>query len=123
MRRREFIFGFCSAGAASALPLTAGAQSVKRIGWITPGTENDRELEAIDAEFPRELAKLGWTIGRNLQIETRRAGGNDERLRAYASDLVGKSPDVIIVTGTQTTAILKNLTGTIPIVFVNVADP
>ena len=123
MRRREFITFL---GGAAAWPLTARAQQanvVKRIGWLTTGVENDRQLQSLDDVFPQELQRLGWTSGRNLQIHRSWAAGDDTRLRVLAAELVREAPDAIVCAGTQATALLKQQTSTIPIVFVNVADP
>ena len=83
---------------------------------------NDREIEADNAAFLQELAKLGWTVGRNLQIDAR-VRGDYTRLHADAAEMVGKAPDVLVTQGTAVTAMSKRETSTIPIVFVNVADP
>jgi ABC-type uncharacterized transport system substrate-binding protein len=97
-----------------------GAQrpnAVKRIGWlIASEAAYDRQ-----AAFLQELQKLGWTVGRNLQIDSR--VDDYTRLRADAAEMVSKAPDVLVTTGTAVTAIYKQETSTIPIVFVNVADP
>jgi putative tryptophan/tyrosine transport system substrate-binding protein len=124
MRRREFIT-FLGAGAAT-WPLTVRAQQpnvVKRIGWLTTAVEGDRQLQSLYDVFPQELQRLGWTSGRNLQIHQAWAAGDDARLRVLAAELVRDAPDAIVCSGTQVTAILKQQTSTIPIVFVNVADP
>ena len=123
MRRREVI---ALIGSAAAWPLAARAQQsnpVKRIGFLSPALENDPELQAVNAVFPQELQKLGWAEGRNVQLDRHWGGGDDQRIRVQAQELVAKAPDVILVISTQATAILKQITGTIPIVFVNVADP
>jgi putative ABC transport system substrate-binding protein len=66
---------------------------------------------------------LGWQIGRDLQIDYRLAGGEDDRLRQYAAELVSLAPNVILTVGSPTIAPVQRATRTIPIVFVNVADP
>jgi putative ABC transport system substrate-binding protein len=124
MQRREFIT--LLGGAAAAWPLAARAQqtnAVKRIGWLRTEAENDPVVQPRLTAFQQELQKLGWTSGSNLQFDHRWGAGDDSRLRAFAAELVGKGPDVILCAGTQVTAIFKQLTSTIPIVFVNVADP
>src|SRR5258708_37238023 len=123
MRRREFI---TLLSGAATWPLGARAQqpgAVKRIGFLRTSAENDPGTEANLTAFRQELQRLGWTVGRNLQINERAAAGDDSKLRALAAELVGENLDLILSNGTQATAILKQLTGTIPIVFVNVADP
>jgi putative ABC transport system substrate-binding protein len=122
MRRRAFMT--LLGGAAVALPLAARSQqSVKRVGLLSPRSENDHDLQAVYAAFPQELQKLGWTRDRNLRLDQRWGGGDDDRIHVYARELVAKAPDVIMVVSTQATAILKRVTATIPIVFGNVADP
>jgi putative ABC transport system substrate-binding protein len=124
LRRREFIAGV---GSAVAWPIAARAQQgdrVRRIGVLIPGDENGplakRELSA----FTQALADLGWTDGRNVRIDLRWAGGDINRVRALAQDLVRMQPDIIVTRGsTAATVALQRETGTIPIVFVSVTDP
>jgi putative ABC transport system substrate-binding protein len=85
--------------------------------------ENDPEAKARFSEFMKELAELGWTEGRNLQIDIRRAGANADRARVYAKELVALQPDVLVAQATAPTAALQQETKTIPIVFVGVSDP
>ena len=86
MRRREFIAGL---GSVAAWPLVARAQQggrVRRVGVWMGADENDPEAQF--SQFMKELAELGWTDGRNLQIDIRRAGANADRARVYAKELV-----------------------------------
>ena len=71
----------------------------------------------------KELTELGWTDGRNLQIDIRRAGANADRARVYAKELVALEPDVLLAQTTGPTAALQQETKTIPIVFVGISDP
>jgi putative ABC transport system substrate-binding protein len=125
LQRRHFIT--LLGGAAAAWPLAASAQqpnSVKRIGWLVSAADQDPRMQARDRAFQQELAKLGWTVGQNVRIDHRTAlGGDDSRARTTAMELVATDPDVIVATSTQLTAILQQQTSTIPIVFVQVADP
>jgi ABC transporter substrate binding protein len=66
---------------------------------------------------------LGWIVGRNLQSEDRFAAGDERRIRAFAEEIVGRMPDVILARGTQATEGLKQQTSNVPIVFVPVSDP
>jgi putative tryptophan/tyrosine transport system substrate-binding protein len=123
MRRREFIAGL---GSAAAWPVMAHAQQsdrVRRVGVLMGGDETDPEAEARFSEFMKELAELGWTDGRNLQIDIRRAGANADRARVYAKELVALEPDVLLAQTTGPTAALQQETKTIPIVFVGISDP
>ena len=75
------------------------------------------------AAFQQGLAKLGWTDGRNIQIDYRWGDADIERIRALAAELVALHPDVLFVGGTPALAALRQATRSIPIVFTRVADP
>jgi putative tryptophan/tyrosine transport system substrate-binding protein len=125
IRRREVIFTLC--GVAAASPLAAQAQQsdrVRRIGVLMGYAESDLEAQAHIAAFREELQKLGWTEGRNTQIDTRWAAPDDaESMRRFAKELVALQPDLILSNTTPTTTALLQQTRTIPIVFAIVADP
>jgi putative ABC transport system substrate-binding protein len=123
MRRREFIAGL---GSAAAWPLASRAQQgerMRRIGALMAGDENDLLPKARISAFTQALADLGWTDGRNVRMDLRGAGGDINRIRAFAQELVGLQPDVILAAGTPATIALQRETRTIPIVFVNGGDP
>jgi putative ABC transport system substrate-binding protein len=122
MRRREFI---SLLGGAAAWPLAARAQQgVRRIGVLMGYAESDLEAQAHIAAFREGLQKLGWTEGRNIQIDTRWAAPDDAAsMRRFAKELVALQPDVILSNTTPTTTALLQQTLTIPIVFAIVADP
>jgi putative ABC transport system substrate-binding protein len=123
MRRREFIAGL---GGAAAWPVVARAQQparMRRIGVLMVGDENDSEEKRRYSAFTQALADLGWADGRNLRIDLRWAGGEINRTRAFAQELVGLQPDIILANGTPATTTLQRETRTIPIVFVGVSDP
>src|SRR5258708_1685452 len=123
IKRRAFI---ALLGGAAAWPQAASAQEpsgVRRIGVLMSAGEDDPEGKAQLSGFTQELAGLGWTDGRNLRMETRWGGGNVNRARILAKELVALQPDVILAQGTPVTAALQRETRTIPIVFVVVTDP
>jgi putative ABC transport system substrate-binding protein len=123
MRRREFI---TLLGTAVAWPLAARAQQtgrMRRLGVLMAAQESDPEGKAQLSGFTQALAALGWFEGRNLQTEVRWGGGDANRARSYAKELVALQPDVILAQGTPVTAALQRETQTIPIVFVVVTDP
>ena len=124
MKRRQFI---TLLGGAAAWPLAAQAQrpdQVRRIGVLMGYAENDSDARAWYAAFREALQKLGWTEGRNIQIETRWATPDDaESMRRLAKELVAPQPNVILSSTTPTTTALLQQTRTIPIVFAIVADP
>ena len=96
LRRREFIAGL---GGAAAWPLVARAQQgnrVRRIGVLMGLGENDPLANLRLSAFTQALADLGWTDGRNVRIDVRWAGGDINRIRALAQELVGLQPDIIL---------------------------
>jgi putative ABC transport system substrate-binding protein len=119
--RRDFV---TLLGGAAAWPLTARAQErVKRVGVLLPGSADNPEYQARLAAFHQGLAVLGWTIGRNVHIETRWATSNAAALRKHAAELAALAPDVILANGSAAVAPLLEATRTVPIVFVIVPDP
>jgi len=124
MRRREFITVL--GGAAVVWPLAARAQQTERVrvvGILSILGPDDPEAKARTTIFEETLQQLGWSVGRNLKIETREVGSDVDRLRRYAAELVALAPDVIFSMGTLPVASLQQATRTIPIVFMNVTDP
>jgi putative tryptophan/tyrosine transport system substrate-binding protein len=124
MKRREFITVL--GGAVAAWPLAARAQQgerVRRMGVITGTAEGDLETQARTAALLQGLAQLGWTDGRNMQIDIRFGGGDAERIRKSAAELVALAPDVIFATGSASVAAMLQATRTVPIVFAIVPDP
>jgi putative ABC transport system substrate-binding protein len=100
MKRREFIT--LLGGAAAAWPVAARAQPaerVLRVGVLIPLAKDDPEAKARIAAFQQGLEQLGWIDGRNVQIDTRWAGGDMESIRRNATELVELTPDVILAAG------------------------
>jgi putative ABC transport system substrate-binding protein len=123
LRRREFI---AALGGAAAWPLAARAQQddrVRRIGLLMGFDENDPVAKPRLSAFTQALADLGWTDGRNVRMEVRWYGDDANRSRELAKELVGLQPDIIVTGTTAATVTVQRETRTIPIVFVNLADP
>jgi putative ABC transport system substrate-binding protein len=123
MRRREFL---SILGGAAVWPVVSKAQqaeSVRLVGVLSILGSDDPEAQARMAVFEQTLQQLGWTVGRDLKIETRQIGADLDSIRRYAAELVALSPDVIFSIGGLPTTSLQQATRTIPIVFMNVADP
>src|SRR4249920_15216 len=124
MKRREFITLF--GGAAAAWPLAARAQQperMRRIGILLATTADDVEFQAWVGAFLQALALLGWTIGRNVRIDTRWATTNAGEIRRHAAELAAFAPDVILAHGASTVGPLLQVTRTVPVVFPVVGDP
>jgi putative ABC transport system substrate-binding protein len=122
-RRREFI---AALGGAAAWPLAARAQQrerMRRIGVLMPADENDPWAKTMVSAFMQTLADLGWTNGRNVRIDLRSAGGDINRTRSLAQELVGLQPDIIVTGSTAATVALQRETRTIPIVIAALGDP
>jgi putative ABC transport system substrate-binding protein len=124
VKRREFIT--LVGGTMVGWPLAVRAQQpsqMRRIGMLTGFTSDDPGGQARLTAFAQGLQQLGWTVGRNVRIETRWGAGDAERYRRYAAELVALAPDVILVAGGSVLAAVQNATRTVPIVFVSVTDP
>src|SRR5262245_51069522 len=101
MRRRDFIAVL--AGAVAASPLAASAQQpgrMRRIGVLLLYAENDPAGRIRAGAFQEQLEKLGWMIGRNLQIDYYWGFGDADWIRSAAVHLLGLSPDVILANST-----------------------
>jgi putative tryptophan/tyrosine transport system substrate-binding protein len=124
MRRRDFIT--LLGGTAVAWPFGADAQQSDRmrlIGVLMGLAESDHEAQSWVAAFREELRKLGWTEGRNIEIDTRWATADVESMKRLAKELVALQPDFILTSTTPATAAMLQHTRTIPIIFVLVGDP
>ncbi len=124
MNRRDFIT--LIGGAAVAWPLAARAQQaerVRRVGVLLPAGADDPEYQARVGAFLQALALLGWTIGRNVRIDTRWATATAADIRRHAAELAALAPDVILAHGASTVGPLLQATRTVPIVFPVVTDP
>jgi putative tryptophan/tyrosine transport system substrate-binding protein len=123
MQRRAFI---SLLGGAVVWPVITRAQPserMRRIGVLMFLTEDDPGSKVRIATFIEGLQQFGWTIGRNVQIDIRWGAADPVRSRKYAAELATIAPDVILATGSESTAALKEATRTLPIVFTAVTDP
>jgi putative ABC transport system substrate-binding protein len=123
MKRREFISFL---GGAAAWPIAAQAQQreqMRRAGVLMSYVESDTGAQKWAKAFDDSLQELGWNNGRNIKLDYRWGGPNPDGLRGDAEDLVRLSPDVLLAGATPAVIALQHATGSIPIVFANVADP
>jgi putative ABC transport system substrate-binding protein len=98
-------------------------ERMRRIGVLLPATREDAEFQTWIGAFLQGLALAGWTIGSNVRVDTRHAGSNTADVRRYATELLAPAPDVVLAHGASTVVALLEATRSVPIVFVNVADP
>jgi putative ABC transport system substrate-binding protein len=127
MKRRGFI---TLLGGAAAMPLlgprSARAQQperMRRIGVLLNAAADDAEFQARVGAFLQGLALSGWTIGRNVRIDTRWATANTAEIRRHAAELAALAPDVILANGGTAVTALQQATRTVPIVFPIAGDP
>jgi putative tryptophan/tyrosine transport system substrate-binding protein len=122
MQRREFVT--LIGGAAVTWPLAARSQDrVRRIGVLLPAAADDVEFQARFGGFQQGLEQLGWSIGGNVRLDTRWAGGHGAEIRRHAADLAALAPDVILADGAGAVGALLQATRTVPIVVPVVGDP
>jgi putative ABC transport system substrate-binding protein len=123
MRRRDFVNLLGSV--AAAWPLTVRAQQLyrmRRVGVLL-GNAEVREAHPFIAALRDELVKLGWTEGRNVQINIRSAPADVASMRRFAKELAALQPDLIVTESTPAAGAMLEETRTIPVVFTLVADP
>src|ERR1700730_7897175 len=123
LRRRKFI---TLLGGAAAWPLAARAQQterVRRIGALMSAAETDPEGTVRLKAFQQGLQELGWSVGRNLEIDARWTAANPDNIRKYVGEFAASAPDVILAAGSVTLGPLLQAIRTVPTVFVHVPDP
>ena len=123
MRRRNFI---ACLGSAAAWPLAVRAQQgeqIRRIGVLLATGQKDPDTPNRIAAMRQALQGFGWSEGRNLWIDIRFGEGDTNLIQKHAVELVGSNPDAILVLGTIVVTALRQVTRSIPVVFVQVADP
>jgi putative ABC transport system substrate-binding protein len=119
MRRRAFL----AILGGVAWPLAVHAQSTRLVGVLMNGNSNEASLQANLTGLTEGLRDLGLVEGRNLRLEVRWNGGNAERARSFASELIAMKPAAIVSASTTNLLALKNATNSIPIIFLQVSDP
>ena len=122
--RRDFIT--LLGGTAAAWPVTAHAQQgeqMRRIGVLLATGQKDPDTPNRIAAMRQALQSFGWNEGRNLWIDIRFGEGDTKLIQKHAVELVGSNPDAILVLGTVVVMALRQVTRSIPVVFVQVSDP
>jgi putative tryptophan/tyrosine transport system substrate-binding protein len=123
VNRRQLIILLGGALMTGPAPRAQPPDRVRRIGELLNLAPDDPETRARLAAFLEALQGLGWSEGRNLQIDYRWGMGDIDRHRTNAAELVVLVPDVILAHGSTIMGPLQRPTRTLPIVFVSVADP
>jgi putative ABC transport system substrate-binding protein len=121
MNRREFIT--LLSGAAAAWPVAARAQqpAMPLIGFLSSLSASVTSKRI--SSFGEGLSETGYTVGRDVTVEARMAEGQDDRLPALATDLVGGQVRLIAASGPLAAFAAKAATTSIPIIFVAAFDP
>ena len=127
MRRRQFLVGVSSAVALSTLSAAAEqTQQTHRVGVLVglAPSEETPIAQAFIKPF-RESMRSARVEGGNVQIDYRFGGSLADlsKTKASAAELIALRPDVIYSQGLPATLTVRQLTGTIPIVFTQLIDP
>jgi putative tryptophan/tyrosine transport system substrate-binding protein len=128
MNRRSLIGGIGGAVLVSSLlspkrALAQPAERARRVGVLMLYVENDPEGQIRAQAFRQELEKLGWMIGRNLQIQTHWGIGDRDWVQSAAAQLLRSDPDVVLANGSSLLPVLQQATRKIPVVFIGGSDP
>jgi putative tryptophan/tyrosine transport system substrate-binding protein len=113
-------------GGAAAWPLAARAQQgerVRRIAVLMNLIADDAEGQSRIGALLQRMRELGWSADRNMRIDIRWAGNDAELHRRYAAELAALAPDTFLASASPAVMALQQVTSTVPIVFVVVADP
>jgi putative ABC transport system substrate-binding protein len=98
-------------------------RGTRRVGVFTALAADEPVFKARFEVFQRELERLGWLSGRNLQLDYRFGAGQSDRYLAMAQELIASQPDAIVAHTTQVATVLHRATQAIPIMFFDVSDP
>jgi putative tryptophan/tyrosine transport system substrate-binding protein len=124
MRRREFIA--LLGGAAASWPLGGRAQQaerMRRIGVLILYPETDPEGQLRATAFRQGLERLGWVVGRNIQIDFQWGFGDANWIRSAGERLMRQAADVILANGTPAAKTMQQVSRTVPIIFIAGSDP
>jgi putative tryptophan/tyrosine transport system substrate-binding protein len=96
---------------------------MRRIGVLLAATADNARFQTFVGAFLQELQSLGWSIGRNVRIDTHWASSNAAEIRRHAAELAALAPDVILAHGASTVGPMLQATRTVPIVSPVFGDP
>jgi putative tryptophan/tyrosine transport system substrate-binding protein len=122
--RREFVT-LLIGGAAAPWPVVARAQQarMRRIGVLMLYPENDPQGQLRATSFRQGLEKLGWSVGRNVQIDFQWGLGDADWVLSAAAQLLRLAPDLILANGDAATRMMQQSTRTVPVIFIAGSDP
>jgi putative tryptophan/tyrosine transport system substrate-binding protein len=123
MRRREFIAGLGIVAACPVVALAEQGDRIRQVGVLMHAAATEMEYQSFLAAFVQGLRQLGWIEGQNLHMEVRWNAENAGLAQTYAAELVGLTPDVILVASTTNLTAMRQATSTVSVVFVSVSDP
>jgi len=126
MRRREIIKLIGASTITCAWPLGTRAQpngGSRRIGVLMARKADDTEGQKQFAALRQGLAELGWVEGQAIHIDVRWTVADSNEALVFARELAGSKPDLLVANGTPSLVAMREVTDTIPIVFVSIADP
>jgi putative ABC transport system substrate-binding protein len=107
-------------------PIAARAQQadrVRRVAVLMVNAESSDDGRSRAAAFEQSLAKLGWTVGRNLRIDYRWDAIDADKVAASSSELLALNPDLVLASTSSAVSNLLRMSHAVPIVFVLVAEP
>ena len=127
MRRRELLL-LLGGAAVPAIPQSSPARAqqsnrVRRIGVLMGITETDPEAQPRIDALRGGLLNLGWSEGRNVQLDIRWTAGDVDRTQRSAREIAQNKPDLIVVHSTPAVRALRELVPSTPMVFVLIGDP
>jgi putative tryptophan/tyrosine transport system substrate-binding protein len=123
MERRWFIALVGATAIVPGVPRAQGVDRVRRLGWLDNLPATASSAQGRTAAVKEELAKLGWTVGRNLEIEVRDGIKSPEDAKRAAAELIALSPDVVLCIGSPGVKAFQAATSTVPVIFIQVAEP
>lgn len=123
MRRRDFIAIGIAVLTWPRLAVAANLDRIKSIGVLDILGENDQATKARMNAFLERLHQLGWLDNVNVKIDVLHAEGRTDQLYKLARELVERSVDVLVTSGTPAVLAAKQASATIPIVFATIGDP
>src|SRR5262249_12531638 len=113
-QRNRRVFLTLLGGDVATYPLASRAQQperTRRIGVLIQVAEGDPQAHIEVAAFLRGLQELGWSEGRNLQVDTRWGGGDADSIHKYAAELVALAPEVVLALGGRVAGAVQQASG------------